>query len=231
MANQVQAAAAAAAPQQPLSYFPEIAPTEEHFSATVDKAKRLYEEHYAAYKADADKIGPLAKEWGERHAKIVAGTVEPAIDADQETQELNRKVDEYIKFRDLRAKTVEIIGVFDAAIKKLTPPVLDTDTLKILQKLKIKMTDLQGPYDQVFTTDVDQLKAQKVKVKEVYDIIAPALEKLRVALEPLAVHSLKYSWTAYQAQKGWQGSATPLVKMLVTAREEALKALVEQPAQ
>lgn len=215
-----------------VSLFPEIQPVapEEMFSSTVDAARAEYNEYYAVYKEAADRIASLAKEWEKRHTLVIAGKVNPPLSADQETAELNQKVDTYIEFRQVREDTKRILDVYKEAIKELQTPVLDPNTLRVFQRAGVKMTDLRTPFDQVFTADVTLLRTQMVLIDEMYKTIVHDLESLRTALEPLGVHSLRYTWISHSSLKVYEKSLTPIVKSLVREREKAL-ALVPNPVE
>lgn len=209
---------------QPTSHFPEIPPAqeEEMYAATVNATRTEYNTHYAAYKSEVDAIASLVVTWRDRHTEIIAGKV--TLDSQQKKAELNEKIDRYIQFRQVREDTKRILGVYQAAIAELEPPPLDIDTLKRFQRLRINISDLlKTPYDQMFTTDLSDLKAKMVLIQEMYQKAVLDLVSLREALEPLAIHVLDYSWASHQGLKVYETSHTPLVKGLVREREKALK--------
>lgn len=219
---------------QPVSHFPQIAPlvANEAYAAMIDEARANFA-NFDSFNNQADEVAPLAVTWGKRHAELIAGTVEPMPTTDEMSAELNTKLDLYIKYRKVRDDALKIMKIYDKTIQKCTPPVVTKeveDFLAVLQRCKVKLTDLKGPFDQVFTTDVDLLKDQREKMAGIYKKIVVPLQTLCAKLELLAFHCGKYSNGAHLALQAYHGSYTPLIKLMVEAREKAIKALL-QPAE
>ncbi len=217
---------------QAVSHFPQLAPlgADEAYASVIDKARANFA-NFDSFNTQADEVAPLAVTWGERHAKLIAGTVEPMPSLDDQRAELNTKLDLYIKYRKVRDDSLKITEIYDKTIEECAPPAVTKeveDFLAALQKCKVKLTDLQGPFDRVFTTDVDQLKDQREKMAGIYKKILLPLQALCAKLEQLAFHCGGYSTGAHLALRAYEGSTTPLVKSMVRAREKAIADLLQQ---
>jgi hypothetical protein len=155
--------------------------------------------------------------------------------AEEQQVELTNKVELYIKYRKVREDARKTVATYDEALLEYVPPVITKeveDFLSLLQRSKIKMADLKGPFDQAFTTDAAQLKDQRDKIEGIYKKIVPPLHSLCVELEVLAAHVKGYNWSnplhrgQYNVLKVAEGSTTPLVARLVKDREAVIAAVV-----
>ncbi len=210
------------------SFFPVIPPSApaELYGTIIDQARANFAS-YGELSALTDEVALLAAAWGKRHALLLAGTADPMPSKEEQEVELSTKLGLYFKYREVRGNLSEIVKIYNAAIKQCTPPPVTPEVqqfLVVLQKSKIKLSDLQGALDQVFTQGVAQLKDQRDKIDALYNKIVPPLQTLCSSLESLAAHVKGYITYGipYNTLKLTEASTTPLVKAMVRKRQEEL---------
>lgn len=198
-------------------YFPNIPPIDPSrtYQAIIEGARREYNKIYQPYSDAACEIEALARHWEERYKKI------EDLDLPREglQQELNKNVDEYIKYRKMREEAVRINRVFEDAVIDCTPPHLDPGTLEALGKLSAKVSDIEAVHKKVFKDDLEQLKEQKGRIAALLDKITKTLRILKISCEPLAIHCHPGGWSSYLPSL----RTAPFVSALVDARVDELQ--------
>jgi hypothetical protein len=207
-----------------VSTFPVLPDVTEaaYYATHIDRARKEYNDHYVALKGEADKVAAIAQDWEKHHTAISDGTLEPMPTHVAQEEELNRKIDRCIQLYKVRDDVLKIIGIYDQEIAYCSDATLDEATLKRLQKLGVDPVNLKGPFDQVFTTDLAQLRDQRAKFVTMHEKMLFDLSTLEVSLEILAVHVKKCLAPVHAGMKLAHQSQTPFVKQMVAARQQAL---------
>lgn len=139
------------------------------------------------YSPKAAAVEALVKEWKDRHDMLEKNLVNPMPSKDELTKEFWKKVDVYIDLQSKRDEMKKMIEIYDEAISKSVPPVLDPNTVSELVDLElITIQAVESRYKEKFTAELDKLNNQRKNIKTVYDKFVADLAQLKLSAKPLA---------------------------------------------
>lgn len=154
-----------------------LASNQDYYETLMEPARNEYKK-YSSYSEKLLAIENKIKEWTNLTPEQIAGI----SDVDFK----KNYVDFYIEQRKLREDCERIVNIYETTIDQCAPPLLDERSLIVLQRLKIKVTDIEASYNKVFVTDLNQLQEQKKTMKALSTKVTSALLAMRAAGEPIA---------------------------------------------
>ncbi len=166
------------------SLFPVIPPADpaKKYATFVTEAREAYRAKYEPYSKALVEINEKIKEWTERDTQLRAN---PGKKEELEA-ELLPKVDQYIHYQGMRDDLVRTIDIFNRAINRCQPPLLDPTTLQVQQDLGADLVKFKEIYDDMFTTQLNHLTENKKKVEELHLAMKNALVELKLSGDYLA---------------------------------------------
>lgn len=154
------------------------------------------------------------------------------LDALTVTQEdYSAKRDEYIGHKKMLEEIRRLIREYKKTLEDLMPgdrpPLLDSDTLLLLQNLEvIVLENTKSLYDAIFIIGMSQLQAQKKALDELEPQIEASLKAAAAKLEPWAPRVERQSSVSSFAGWLWsRGEGTPCLDADVRIREMEMTAL------